>query len=193
MKPASDAISGLSLTSANYEEAIAILKKSFSNKQQIINRHMDILLSVSPVNSSQNTQKLRQLYDILESHVRSLKSLRVPSSSYVSLLSSIIINKLPQDLRLIVSREIKDEEWHLDRIMHVLENEWEARERAPPRDGPQLSGGEQAVSKSRMRPTTSALFTRHSGPTCTYCKQSHASNSCKIVTNSAARKDILIS
>jgi len=136
MKPASDAISGLSLTSANYEEAIAILKKRFSNKQQIINRHMDILLSVSPVNSSQNTQKLRQLYDTLESHVRSLKSLGVPSSSYGSLLSSIIMNKLPQDLRLIVSREIKDEEWHLDRIMHVLENELEARERAPPRDGP---------------------------------------------------------
>ena len=44
MKPAFDAISGLSLSASNYEEAIAILKKRFGNKQQIINRHMDILL-----------------------------------------------------------------------------------------------------------------------------------------------------
>ncbi|XP_068692734.1 uncharacterized protein [Montipora foliosa] len=42
MKPALDAISGLFLTASNYEEAIAILKKRFGNKQQIINRHMDI-------------------------------------------------------------------------------------------------------------------------------------------------------
>ena len=110
MKSASDAISGLSLTATNFEEAATILKKRFGNKQQIINRHMDILLSINPVNSSQNIDKLRHLYDTLEAHVRSLKSLGVPSNSYGSLLSSIIMNKLPSDLRLVVSREIKGEE-----------------------------------------------------------------------------------
>ena len=127
MKPALDAISGLSLTASNYEEAVAILKKRFGNKQQIINRHMDILLNVSPV-TNQNTRKLRELYDTLESHVRSLKSLGIPSNSYGSLLSSIIMNKLPQELRLIISREIKDQDWQLDNIMHVLEDELKARE-----------------------------------------------------------------
>lgn len=43
-----------------------------------------------------------------------------------------------------------------------------------------------------MHTTTSALFTKHSRPTCTYCKQGHPSDSCKMVTNPAARKDILI-
>ena len=62
MKPALDAISGLSLTASNYEEAVAILKKRFGNKQQIINRHMDILLNVSPM-TNQDTRKLRELYD----------------------------------------------------------------------------------------------------------------------------------
>ena len=127
MKPALDAISGLSLTASNYEEAVAILKKRFGNKQQIINRHMDILLNVSPV-TNQNTRKLRELYDTLESHVRSLKSLGIPSNSYGSLLSSIIMNKLPQELRLIISREIKDQDWQLDNIIHVLEDELKARE-----------------------------------------------------------------
>ena len=62
MKPALDSISGLSLTASNYEEAVAILKKRFGNKQQIINRHMDILLNVSPM-TNQDTRKLRELYD----------------------------------------------------------------------------------------------------------------------------------
>ena len=191
MKPALDAISGLSLTASNYEEAIAILKKRFGNKQQIINRHMDILVNVSPV-IDEDPRKLRELYDTLESHVRSLKSLGLPSGSYGSLLSSIIMNKLPQELRLIISREIKDQEWHLDIIMRVLENELEARERAVLHDESQLSAESQAFPNFQMRTTTSALFTKHSGPTCTYCKQSHPSNSCKMVTNPAARKNILM-
>ena len=191
MKPALDAISGLSLTASNYEEAIAILKKRFGNKQQIINRHMDILVNVSPV-INEDTRKLRELYDTLESHVRSLKSLGLPSNSYGSLLSSITMTKLPQDLRLIISREIKDQEWQLDTIMRVLENELEARECAALHDESQLSAQGVAFPSFQMRTTASSLFTKHSGPTCTYCKQSHPSNSCKMVTNPAARKDILI-
>ena len=86
MKPALDAISGLSLTASNYEDAVAILKKRFGNKQQIINRHMDILLNVSPM-TNQDTRKLRELiYDTLESHVRTHYSLVIALSSYGSLL-----------------------------------------------------------------------------------------------------------
>ena len=193
MKPASDAISGLSLTATNYEEAVAILKKRFGNKQQIISRHMDILLSINPVNSSQNIDKLRHLYDTLEAHVRSLKSLGVPSDSYGTLLSSIIMNKLPSDLRLVISREVKDEEWQLDRILHVFENELEARERAAVRDVAQSTSEVKSFKRDqpRMKPTTTALLTKATGPTCTYCRMNHASNSCTTVTNVAARKEIL--
>ena len=44
-KSAADAIAGLALTTANYGEAILILKKSFGNKKQIIGRHMNLLLN----------------------------------------------------------------------------------------------------------------------------------------------------
>ena len=173
------------------KKQFAILKKRFGNKQQIINRHMDILFNVSPV-INEDPRKLRELYDTLESHVRSLKSLGRPSGSYGSLLSSIIMKKLPQELRLIISREIKDQEWQLDTIMGVLENELEARELAVLHDESQLSAEGQAFPNFQIRSTTSALCTKHSGPTCTYCKQSQPSNSCKMVTNPAARKDIVI-
>ena len=95
---ASEAISGLSLTAANYDEAVTILKRRFGNKQLIINRHMKTLLNISSVKSSLNIQALRQLHDLIESQVRSLKSLGVSSSSYGSLLSSVVMSKLPQDL-----------------------------------------------------------------------------------------------
>ena len=35
-----EAISGLTLTGANYDETIEILQKRFGNKQLIINKHM---------------------------------------------------------------------------------------------------------------------------------------------------------
>ena len=102
--PASEAISGLKLTAANYLEAIAILRRRFGNKQQIITKHMDVLLTVEPITSQSDLRGLRRLYDLVESQVRGLRSLGVASESYGSLLSSVLISKLPQELRLIVSR-----------------------------------------------------------------------------------------
>ena len=116
------------MTSMNYEEAVALLKKRFGNPQQIINKHMDELLNLEPV-TSYNIKSLRGLCDQVESNVRSLKSLGVSSSSYGCLLSSIIMSKLPQDLRLVVSRKIKDDMWDLEEVMEVIEHEIDARER----------------------------------------------------------------
>ena len=43
---------------------------------------MDTLLNVDAVTSQDNLKGLRHLYDLVESHVRSLKSLGVSSDSY---------------------------------------------------------------------------------------------------------------
>ena len=57
-----EAISGLKLTTANYEEGIAILKERFGNKQNIITKHMEILLNIDTVTSQYNLKGLRHLY-----------------------------------------------------------------------------------------------------------------------------------
>ena len=184
--PACEAISGLKLTAANYGEAIAILKKRFGNKQQIIAKHMEVLLNVDMVTSQHNLRGLRQLYDSVESQVRGLKALGVPPESYGSLLSSIIMNKLPQELRLIVSREVKEEEWQLDELMKIVDTEIKARERA--------SNGSSRPTRvpNRDIPTATALVSNDSVvPKCSYCRQSHSSNSCRTVTDPAERKHIL--
>ena len=61
---AHDAIAGLTLSSANYQEAIEILQNRFGNKQLIIAKHMELLLNVEAVQSDQNLKALRRLYDI---------------------------------------------------------------------------------------------------------------------------------
>ena len=89
---AAEAIAGLTLSSSNYEEAIALLKKRFGSKQQLISKHMKALLNLEAVTSSRDLKNLRQLYDKVESHVRCLKSLdNITSASYGSLLSSILM------------------------------------------------------------------------------------------------------
>ena len=57
----------------------------------------------------------------------------VTSDSYGNLLSSVLLNKLPSEFRLIVSREIRDtDRWNFDAIMKAAEEEVHARERASP-------------------------------------------------------------
>ena len=72
---AADAIAGLSITSANYEEAISTLKKRFGNQQSIVNKHMDALLSAQAVTSNTDVKSLRKLTDTIEAHVRGLRAL----------------------------------------------------------------------------------------------------------------------
>ena len=181
----SEAISGLKLTSANYEEAIAVLKKRFGNKQQIIARHMEMLLNIDAVTSQYNLKGLRYLYDTVESQVRGLKSLGVSAESYRSLLVSVLLNKLPQELRLIVSRQVNEKEWNLDGLLSMVEKEISARERAS-------SSGQTPRKSTRDLPTGITLVSSTlTSPKCSYCQQPHTSSSCRSVVDTAERKQIL--
>ena len=184
---AAEAIAGLTLTSANYEEAIATLRRRFGNKQLIVNRHMDLLLNLEGVTSQHNLKGLRQLYDIVESNVRGLRSLGVPSSSYGGLLSSILISKLPPELRLIVSRELSEGEWDFESMMKIIEREVEARERSA---GASITQPKKPLG--RTPPTALSLMA--SAPaqvTCVYCDHPHSSNFCQTVTDPEERKRLL--
>ena len=185
-KSAADAIAGLALTTANYEEAISILKKRFGNKKQIIGRHMDLLLNADAVTSDQNLKGLRQLYDHVESHVRSLKSLGVTSENYGSLLASVLMNKLPHELKLIITRK-REEDWNLDSILGEIEKEIEARERARPGNVVQM----RDKSLTNEYPTASTLLSGAANRACCYCSQAHSSDVCTNVTDGETRKKIL--
>ena len=50
--------------------------------------------------------------------MRSLKSLGVAADSYDSLLSSVLLNKLPMDVHLLISRKVLEKEWRLDALLN---------------------------------------------------------------------------
>ena len=158
-KTASEAIASLAITNAVYEEATAILKTIFDNKQMIVNRHMDDFINMAHVYSSYDLRGLRQLYDLVEVHVRALKALGVPSEFYGSLLSSVLMNKVPQEVRLIISREVRGRGWELDPLLAVMHQELEARERAT-QEKPQSTARPTILKEqTALKRPTLCLFT----------------------------------
>ena len=106
-----------------------ILKKVFGNEKQIIGRHMDLLLNADAVTSNQNLKDLNHLFDHVDYHVCSLISLGVSSGNYVSLLASVLMNNLPLELKLIITRK-REEDRNLDGVLGEVYKIMEARETA---------------------------------------------------------------
>ena len=102
---ASDTVSGFTLADSNYDAAVDLLHERYSNKQLIINSHMEQLVQLPQITHEEHTKKLRNLLTDVETHVRSLNSLGISSSSFGNL--PLILNKLPQKLRVDIRRKFK--------------------------------------------------------------------------------------
>ena len=127
---AREAVAGLSLTAANYQDAIAILKKRFGDVQQRKANHMETLMNIDEsVTSSHDLKGLRKLHDSVESHVRSLTAIGVNPASYGSLLIPVLLIKLPPELQLIANRKVAEEDRNLVPLLKIIEEEIGARER----------------------------------------------------------------
>ena len=170
-----DAIAGLALSAANYGEAVEISK------------HMESLLSVTAVTSDNHLRDLRRLYDQAEANIQSLKALGVEPESYGAMLSSVLLTKLPPDIRLIVSRKVSADELDMDSLLETFEQELIARERA-----------NNSVSQSQRRvhnhghSSTSAFVANVPGsPVYAFCQQSHSPTDCSSVPGLNAGKKIL--
>ena len=130
---------------------------------------------------------LRRLYDTVESNVHNLVSVGVKSEAYGALLSSVLMSKLPAELKLIVSRQIGEEkEWNLVSVMKVIESEIRARERSSSMEG------RDGHRPTKEHSTAAALLTGGSTPpSCCFCKQEHPSRDCTNVVDVEARKQAL--
>ena len=78
-------IAGLSLTNENYIQALDLLKERYGNKQKIITSHVNELLEMDICGN--DTKKIRQFYDNIESHVRSLQGIGVDGKEYGTVLA----------------------------------------------------------------------------------------------------------
>ena len=186
---AADAIAGLTLSSANYEEALSTLKQRFGNVQLIVNAHMNSLLQLPSVLSHHDLKGLRRLYDSVEANVRGLRALGISTDSYGSLLTSVLMNKLPTEIRIVVSRDLTADMWSAEEVIHIVSRELRAREGSSLGLSLSQKGG---MSVRKPQSTAASLLTGSEvTPHCVFCNQRHQSAACTTVKEVSARKEKL--
>lgn len=183
-----DSIKGLNLNSENYKEAIDILCERYGNEQVLISAHMQSLLKIQKIRSKDNIKSLRTLYNHVESCVRNLKALKLEAQGYGSLLIPILKEKLPDELKIVISRKFGSSIWTLDLLLTYLNEELRAQENCTTSVGSKS----ERTDESEQLFSASGLFSNTEKSVCAFCKKNHGSSKCRKVTNIQSRKDILI-
>ena len=135
-------VSGLSLTESNYKSAVEILTERFGNKQLSISSHMEALLQLPAVTVITDIKRIRMISDKVAANVRGLEALGIASDTYGSLLVPVMMNKLPEELRLIIIRHFEAGIWHLNKLLKSFKEEVQARERCSFMSRPNERGSE---------------------------------------------------
>lgn len=192
LEPARSAIGGFALTSANYESAIELLKKRYGKKIIIQRALVNELLNARPVFNESDTLRLRHLYDFAETKYRALQALGVEEKNYSEVVVPALLKKVPDSIRLTITRGREYLEWTLGDMLQALLIEVELREEHCPmqrRVGP--PSDERTERKDPF--TSSALFTaKGQDQRCAFCLGTHRPEECKKITSVEERKKLLI-
>ena len=121
-------ITGFALTAANYEEALDLLKQRYGKRTVIQRAHVNGMLNITPIHNEKDAGRLRAMYDNLETHYRGLNAMGVEENTYSSIVVPAILEKLPQALRLTLTRGTKYLEWSMKELLQALLKEVELRE-----------------------------------------------------------------
>ena len=105
------------------------LEKRYGNKQLLITPHIEKLMNLIPVKSVREVKKIREIYDSIEIHVRNLNSSKIDTSQYGPVLVTIVMSKLPDDIRLLITITMPtNEEWDVNMLLENLKQEIDSRE-----------------------------------------------------------------
>ena len=96
------AIEVFPLTNENYTAAWQLLHERYGNEQLIISCHMNSLIKLDPI-IQPTVKEIRKLHDTIESNVRALRSLGRNHKYFGPLLVPIILEKLPNTIKLQIS------------------------------------------------------------------------------------------
>ena len=91
-----------------------------------MNAHMNALIKLPKVRND-DTHGLRKLYDYIESNICSLSPLKIETSTHGTLIATLILEKLPREIKPIVTRNVK-ETWDLRKILDIVNQKLGARE-----------------------------------------------------------------
>ena len=78
---------------------------------------MEVLLGLTAVSVEHELKGLRRLFNEVEANVRSLKALGVERESYGTMLTSVLLTKLPPEIRLVVTRKAPGDDLDLEILL----------------------------------------------------------------------------
>ena len=146
---------------------------------------MDVLLSLPNVESCSDI--LRKMLDVIETTSRNLRPHDIDSNHYGPILISVILKKLPEEFRLELSRHMPVGNWNLAKLLKVFSKELASRERCQSIKSSETSFqniGSQGLNSGSLLHVASKNHNRNPTKiTCTYCRQNHPSNRCRVVTD----------
>lgn len=86
------------------------------------------MLKLTLVVDDKNTPGLRKLHDAIEAHHRGLQTIGVESSYYEAIVVPVVIEIIPEAVRLTITPGKDHEEWIMDDLLNELLVELELRE-----------------------------------------------------------------
>ena len=99
---------------------------------------------------------MRTFFNKIEITIRNLKSLGTETSSYGSLLISVLASTLPTDLRTLFARKFTANVWLFDELLVILKNELEAKERL-------ANSGDKHIERGEFSRYRSTIPSFHAG------------------------------
>lgn len=187
-------VSGLTLSTENYKEALDLLKERYGNEQVLVSAHMEALLKIQKIRNCSDIKGLRSLYNEIENCIRNLRSLKLETRSYGALLIPMLKDKLPEELLISISRKFGGNLWDLDNLLTYFGEELRVYENCVSLSQLKVSA-DSKENRNSARYTTSGMLVHEEKEKipCIYCKRlDHAPYQCRIVTNLKTRKDIVV-
>ena len=109
---------------------------------------------------------LRTLYDNIESNTRALKSVGIESEHFGPLLIPIVLEKIPNVIRLQISRKLGKDNWNIDEFLKCIREEISARESYE-----FLKRDEDVKDQeSKKQFSSSLLYVGNNTKFCSFCK-----------------------
>ena len=190
-QPAKSSIAGFALTAVNYLAAVKVLQRRFGNKTVVQRAYVNELLNVKPVFNANDTVRLRKFFDTVETNFRGLEALGVEKETYSEIVVPTVLNKLPEVVRLTITRDKEHLKWNIKDFVDALQAEVELREchalTSPA--GNNNNDGNNYSRRRREPVTTSTLLARRMD--CAYCRGNHKHEDCTRVTGRKERLELL--
>ena len=157
---------------------------------------MNELLNMKKVERDRDLQGLRRFYDDIESHVRSLRSLDVDDDNYGSLLAPIIMERLPHQFKLTISRQVGDDTWDLTQLLFLIGDELKARENCLTPNSSFTRNLQDSCKGGKKFDSTYAGAGLHVSQqaqkiVCVFCQDKHWSDRHQVVIDPLSRREFL--